>query len=194
MKVLLTGDSIISRCEGLPEPRLNVNLKKKMPEIEITNSAVSGINSGAFLVRLAELVLKQKKHDALVILLGSNDLAQHKQVPLKQFKQNMSLIASAVISEYYPPKVILVSPPAVDEKKQRVRNNQLVKKYSKAIEQVAHEYHFLFLPLAKKMILHGNLPVLCRGRKNDGLHFGQAGYDFLSSLLVPLLRKIENQL
>ncbi len=192
MKVLLTGDSIIARREGMQEPRLNVNLKKKMPEIEITNTAVSGINSGAFFARLSELVLKQKQNDALVILLGTNDLPTHKQVPLKQFKQNMSLIASAVICEYYPPRVILVSPPAVDENKQLVRNNQLVKRYSKAVEQVAKEYRFLYVPLAEKMIEHGDLKDLCRGLKNDGLHFGQAGYDLLSSLLVQVLRKIEN--
>lgn len=191
MKVLLTGDSIIARHEGLNEPRLDLNLKKKMPELSITNTAVSGINSGAFFARLSELVLKQEQHDILVILLGTNDLAIHKQVPLRQFKQNMSLIVSAVICEYYPPKVILVSPPVVDEQKQRVRNNRLVKKYSEAIKQVARDYHVHYVDLAEKMIEQGNLTELCRGIKNDGLHFGQKGYDLLSSLLVQEFRKIK---
>lgn len=191
MKVLLSGDSIIARHEGLAEPRLNVNLKKKMPELELTNTAVSGINSGAFFARLGELVLKQPQRDVLVLLLGSNDLARHKQVPLRQFKQNMSLIASAVICEYYPPRVILASPPAVDERKQHVRTNQLVRKYSKAVKEVARVYHFHYVDLFTKMIMQGDLSILCRGLKNDGLHFGQPGYDLLSSLLVQELRKIK---
>ncbi len=48
MKILLTGDSIIARHEGLSEPRINVDLKKKVPGIKLINTAVSGINSGAF--------------------------------------------------------------------------------------------------------------------------------------------------
>lgn len=190
MRILLTGDSIIARHEGLDEPRLDVNLKKKMPELTITNTAVSGINSGAFFARLGELVLTQKPHDILIILLGTNDLATHKQVPLKQFKQNMMLIASAVICEYYPPKVILISPPAVDEQKQRVRNNHLIKKYSEVIKQVARDYHLHYIGLAEKMIEQGDLTTLCHGSKNDGVHFGQEGYDLLSSLLVEEIKRI----
>lgn len=190
MKVLLTGDSIIARHEGMAEPRLDYNLKKKMRGIDITNTAVSGINSGAFFARLSELVLKQAINAALVILLGTNDLPTHKQVPLRQFKMNMELIAAAVICEYYPSRVILVSPPAVDENKQRVRSNRLVSKYSQVVRQVAQEYHFSYLPLFEKMMARGDLPNLCRGLKNDGLHFGQAGYDLLASLLVQELKKI----
>lgn len=192
MKVLLTGDSIIARHEGLPAPRLDVNLKKKMPELELINTAVSGINSGAFFARLGELVLKQPQCDLLVLLLGTNDLATHKQVPIRQFKQNMSLITSAVICQYYPSSVILVSPPAVDENKQRVRDNRLVKRYSRAVKEVARVYHFHYLDLFTEMIRQGDLPDLCRGIKNDGLHFGQPGYDLLSSLLVREFRKIKH--
>lgn len=36
---------------------------------------------------------------------------------------------------------LLVSPPAVDEEKQLVRDNALVEKYAKAVEEVAQEYH-----------------------------------------------------
>lgn len=56
-----------------------------LPDIEIENTAVSGINSGAFFAKLNELVLSVKQCDNLVILLGTNDLAMHKQVPARQF-------------------------------------------------------------------------------------------------------------
>ena len=48
MRVLLTGDSIIARYEGKAEPHINWNLKQILPEIQIENTAVSGINSGHF--------------------------------------------------------------------------------------------------------------------------------------------------
>lgn len=191
MKVLLTGDSIIARHEGLDEPRLNFELKKRLPNLEIINTAVSGINSGAFFARLGDLVLTQPQCDNLVILLGTNDLATHKQVPLEQFKKNMELIASAVICEYWPEHVILISPPAVDENKQHVRDNNLVKKYSHAVQEVASEYRFHYLDLCQAMLEHGDLTNLCHGIKNDGLHFGKCGYELLADLLGQELQKIE---
>lgn len=184
MRVLLTGDSIIARHEGLDEPRLNYELKKRVSNLELINTAVSGINSGAFFARLRELVLTIEKCDKIVILLGTNDLATHKQVPISQFERNMELIASSIVCLYWPENVVLVSPPAVDEKKQHVRSNNLVAEYAKVIQKVATEYKFSYVDLCRAMIEHGNLAELCKGEKNDGLHFGNLGYKLLANLVV----------
>lgn len=189
MKVLLTGDSIIARHEGLIQPRLNFELKKLIPEIKIVNTAISGINSGAFFAMLSQTVFRIEKCDEIVILLGTNDLAIHKQVPLNQFKQNMELIASAIIYKYYPPHVFLVSPPAVDEQKQHVRSNELVKKYSATVEKVATEYGFHYVNLYQAMLKSGQLTEICHGSKNDGLHFGVKGYKLLAKVLRDNLMK-----
>ena len=183
MKLLLTGDSIIARHEGLGIPMINAKLKEKYPDLEIVNTAVSGINSGAFFARLSELVLKVEQCDKLIILLGTNDLASHKQVPLPQFKKNMELNASASVCLYWPQYDYLVSPPAVDENKQRVRRNNVVSKYSKVMKSVAEEYNFHFIDLYCEMIKHGDLKHLCCGMKNDGLHFGREGYELFAKLL-----------
>lgn len=190
MRLLLTGDSIIARNEGKEEPHINWNLKKLLFDVEIENTAISGINSGAFFARLNELVLSVKKCDNLVILLGTNDLATHKQVPLAQFKKNMELICSAVICEYYPPHVLLVTPPAVDEEKQHVRSNALVEKYAKAVKEVAQEYHFKYADLCHAMLEKGNIKKISQGIKNDGLHFGDAGYEILANLIVKNLKSM----
>ncbi|EEJ71816.1 SGNH/GDSL hydrolase family protein [Lactobacillus ultunensis] len=190
MRLLLTGDSIIARNEGKKEPHINWNLKHGLTNVEIENTAVSGINSGAFFARLNELVLSRKQCDNLVILLGTNDLATHKQVPLQHFKQNMELIASAVICQYYPPHVLLVSPPAVDETKQHVRNNALVEKYAQAVKKVAQEYHFQYADLCQAMINAGDLKEISRGIKNDGLHFGDLGYEILAKLIIQNLKSM----
>lgn len=190
MRVLLTGDSIIARHEGKDEPHINWNLKQILPKIQIENTAVSGINSGAFFSRLNELVLSVKQCDNLVILLGTNDLATHKQVPLEHFKRNMEMIASAVVCQYYPPHVLLVSPPAVDENKQHVRNNKLIEKYAKVIESVAKEYNFNYADLCQVMIEVGDLSKISRGIKNDGLHFGDQGYEILAKLIISKLKSM----
>lgn len=192
LKLLLTGDSIIARHEGLDEPHINHDLQKLIPNCDITNTAVSGINSGGFFASLTDLIFKPEKCDYLILLIGTNDLATHKQVPLTQFKANMQLIASSIVWLYYPPKVILVSPPAVDENKQHVRNNTLIKEYSQVIEEVAKEYHFSYINLAQAMINQGNLSQLCQGMKNDGLHFGSAGYHLLAQLLHDKLTELQS--
>lgn len=80
---------------------------------------MSGINSRAFYSLLPQLVLKIDRCDKLLLLLGTNDIAQYKQVPRNQFKINMGLIISSVIYSYYPQNIILVSPPAVGKNKQK---------------------------------------------------------------------------
>ncbi|MDF7639688.1 GDSL-type esterase/lipase family protein [Lactobacillus sp. ESL0791] len=189
MKLLLTGDSIIARKEGLQELYLNVDLRKRLPALEIINTAVSGINSGAFFARLNELVFQQERCDNIVLLLGTNDLARHKQVPLTQFGQNMALIVSSIICLYYPQHIFLVSPPAVDEQKQTSRTNNLVAAYSGQVQQIASVYHCHFVNLAQAMLTHGDLTNLCCGSLNDGLHFGAEGYNLLADLLARGLLK-----
>lgn len=128
----------------------------------------------------------------MIILVGTNDLAVHKQVPLQQFEDNLKLIASSIIWLYYPGKVILITPPAVDENKQKVRNNLLVQEYSNIIKRIANEYKFSFIDLASKMQANKNFPEIFNGKKNDGLHFGVKGYELLAKLIVQKLNQISN--
>lgn len=69
MKLLLTGDSLIARKEGLKGPRLDYTLKKKNSNIETINTAVPGINSGAFFALISGLVLKIDHCDKLFYYL-----------------------------------------------------------------------------------------------------------------------------
>lgn len=186
MKLLLTGDSIIARSENHSIPEINYQLEKLI-SCDICNTAISGINSGGLALSIPNLIFNQPKCDYLIILIGTNDLATHKQVPLHQFKNNLELIASSIIWLYYPEKVIFITPPAVDENKQRVRNNSLVMEYSNIVEKVANEYKFTFIDLAGKMQNNTGFPEIFNGKKNDGLHFGVKGYKLLANLIVQKL-------
>ncbi len=191
MKLLLTGDSIIARSENHTIPEINFQLQK-LNSYQIYNTAISGINSGGLALSLPNLVFNQPKCDYLIILVGTNDLAVHKQVPLQQFEDNLKLIASSIIWRYYPGKVIFVTPPAVDENKQKVRNNLLVQEYSNIIKRIANEYKFSFIDLASKMQANKNFPEIFNGKKNDGLHFGVKGYELLAKLIGQKLNQISN--
>jgi lysophospholipase L1-like esterase len=191
MKLLLTGDSIIARSENHTIPEINFQLQK-LNSYQIYNTAISGINSGGLALSLPNLVFNQPKCDYLIILVGTNDLAVHKQVPLQQFEDNLKLIASSIIWLYYPGKVILITPPAVDENKQKVRNNLLVQEYSNIIKRIANEYKFSFIDLASKMQANKNFPEIFNGKKNDGLHFGVKGYELLAKLIGQKLNQISN--
>lgn len=191
MKLLLTGDSIIARSENHTIPEINFQLQK-LNSYQIYNTAISGINSGGLALSLPNLVFNQPKCDYLIILVGTNDLAVHKQVPLQQFEDNLKLIASSIIWLYYPGKVIFATPPAVDENKQKVRNNLLVQEYSNIIKRITNEYKFSFIDLASKMQASKNFPEIFNGKKNDGLHFGVKGYELLAKLIVQKLNQISN--
>ena len=62
----------------------------------------------------------------------------------------------------------LFLPPAVDEEKQLVRDNAFSRKYAKAVEEVAQEYHFRYADLCQAMLDAGDIKKTAQGMKNDG--------------------------
>lgn len=111
-----------------------------------------GINSRAFYSLLPQLVLKIDRCDKLLLLLGTNDITQHKQVPRSQFKINLGLISSSVICSYYPQNIILVPPPAVGKNKQKKRTNQEIAFYTSDLIKLVTTYKLQFINLFQAMI------------------------------------------
>lgn len=189
MKLLLTGDSIVARHEGLSEPHINAYLKENFSDIEIVNTAVPGINSRYLLAHLNELVLKQVKADYLIILIGTNDCAFHKKIEEEEFWTNLNKVAKKILNKYEAKQVILVSPPAVDEEKQRVRDNETVEKYANWVQRVANDYGMHYLNLFHKMNTDDHeLEEICHGLRNDSLHFGKIGYQIFGDGLIDEIR------
>lgn len=86
LNILLTGNSLIVRKETLKEPMLNVYLQNKISGIHIMNTAVSGNNSQALRERFAKDVLSYTA-DKVFILIGTNDLAEHKQLSKETYQK-----------------------------------------------------------------------------------------------------------
>ena len=86
LNILLTGNSLFVRKETLEEPMLNVYLQNKISGIHIMNTAVSGNNSQALRERFAKDVLSYTA-DKVFILIGTNDLAEHKQLSKETYQK-----------------------------------------------------------------------------------------------------------
>ena len=71
-----------------------------------------------------------------------------------------------------------------------MRDNALVGKYAEVVEKVAKEYHFRYADLCQAMLDAGDIKKIAQGMKNDGLHFGDAGYEILAKLIVENLKSM----
>lgn len=77
---------MIVRKETLKKPMLNVYLQNKISGIHIMNTAVSGNNSQALRERFAKDVLSYTA-DKVFILIGTNYLAEHKQLSKETYQK-----------------------------------------------------------------------------------------------------------
>lgn len=182
MKILVTGDSLIARHEQLDQPMINHCLQQQLTWLEIVNTAISGSNSQDLLQNWRNF-FPNNEFSAVFLLIGTNDLALHKQLPLKTFKTNLLQIVKR-LKHYYPTaSLCLITPPAVDENKQKWRNNQLIAQYSEIMLQIAAQNLIKGINLQEAMLAEESFPAITQGCLNDGLHFGLAGYQLLASLI-----------
>lgn len=187
LKIQLMGDSIIARHEGSAEPMINCLLKNKFPNLIIYNTAVAGNNTCDLLRRLDSDVLSVRNVDKIFVLIGINDAARNKQVSLDRYAQNLEKIINQLLKRYCQRQIYFITPPAVDERKQRYRDNQLIATYVNKLERVVKQNHCHFLNLFEALSHHPNFPKIMQGSLNDGLHFGEGGYQVLAKLISQCL-------
>ncbi|MBP2622702.1 GDSL-type esterase/lipase family protein [Streptococcus oricebi] len=185
MYIHITGDSLSARFEGYEEPILNHLLKQKIADLQVINTAVPGNNTRDLLARLEADILSQSATDYLFLLIGANDLATHKQVPLMEFKENLLELILQFREKFPHTSLCLISPPPVDESKQEYRKNSIIEEYVKTMQAVALDTDCAFLNLYQLFLNHTeeNLVTLMTGLKNDGLHFGLRGYQILADAI-----------
>lgn len=176
MKLVCFGDSITSRTEGYDRPLLTINLTLKLGKAwEIINAGVPGNHTFDALERIQRDVLTHNP-DLVTVLFGANDAAHHKRVQLVDYKRNLTDIVT-ILS---PKKVILISPSPVDERVQHARTNLELKEYAEAVKEVSEATGSQYIDFFSKMMGFRNVSELLKGQRNDGLHFGELGYDYLS--------------
>lgn len=183
MKIVCFGDSLTARKEGYPKPMLTMMLSEKVKGPRYINAGVSGNTTVAAKIRLKEDVLSYHP-DAVTILFGSNDCSDTKNIPLEVFKANIELFIKKIGSK----KVILITPPPVDESKQTHRKNHILQKYVICIRQLAEQYECTLIDFNEHVLQQDNYEKLLIGKSDDGLHFGEKLYDQLSDLIAAQLK------
>ena len=189
MIIHLIGDSLFARREGAPEQMISYLLKRQCPELTLLNSAVSGYNSFDLLRQIPQLI-EVGPVDVAFVLIGTNDLALNKQVPLEVFQENIRSLIKTYQAEHLAERLVFLTPPPVDETKQYYRHNGLIEQYGQAMKAICSsanvevlDTYALFMSRAKEI----PLSLLLEGSLDDGLHFGQMGYELLAHMILESL-------
>lgn len=185
MKALICfGDSITAGWDGVSErPSLTDRLKSGLPGWVVRNAGVPGNNTNDALLRLQADVLNLA-FDRVTVLFGANDASRHKGIPVEVFERNIARIVSAVS----PEKTLLITPAPVNEAKQIKRTNQAIGTFAGRIRRIAAKTGCPLLDLNEAM--QGETDY-SRMLLEDGLHFTEAGYDFLARLIIEKIRQVE---
>ncbi|MDR7319251.1 SGNH/GDSL hydrolase family protein [Brevibacillus nitrificans] len=186
MKVVCFGDSLTARTEGHDRPLLSILLGQKLgADWKVINAGVPGNNTFQARERVENDVLRHDP-DLVTVFFGANDAAFHKQVPLPDFKTNLT----EVVTRIGPKRVILISPAPVDERLQEFRTNEVMQQYADAVREVSEEVGSHYLDLFTRMLELPNLQAVLRGDRNDGLHLGELGYEVLADEISQKIEKV----
>lgn len=167
------------------------------------NRGFSGYNTRFCKLILPKLITASDSLNTqlVTILLGANDSVDSvkctkQHVPLEEFKQNLLDMVGYLESIGIPhQKIILISPPACDEKKWekdcekngRVfgKYNEPTRQYAQACCDVSREAGTESVDFFSAMISQKNWGQML----NDGLHLSTEGSEFLFDLLKPVIDK-----
>lgn len=180
-RLICFGDSITAGWNGREDtPRLTDRLALGL-NCSVRNAGVSGETTDQGLLRIDRDVLKVPC-DKVTVLFGANDSSFHKGIPLARFSENLDRIVRLIT----PEKVILMTPsPVIDEKQIGKRTNERVARYAEAVRNCAHALAVPLIDLNREMAGKGSYESLL---SEDGLHFSDKGYDFLSGLMTDKLK------
>ncbi|WP_232824307.1 GDSL-type esterase/lipase family protein [Paraliobacillus zengyii] len=181
-KLVCFGDSITARHEGFDEPMLTVKLAAKLANYHVINAGISGNNTVDAINRLeADVLLREP--DLVTVMFGANDAAFHKMIAIDTYQENLFKIVRTI----GPKKTILITPSPVDESIQFARTNTVLATYAAVVRNVAEKTGAGYIALFSELLACEKYQQKLKGIRNDGLHFGEAGYDYLVDLIIKKL-------
>ncbi len=177
------GDSHTAMEESLDgyeklTPRLRNNLK----DWTIVNSGISGETTRAALARLQDDVLRHSP-DLVTILFGSNDASEHRRINMQEFERNLEIMIDRITAE----KTIIISPPPIIDSNQKKRSNKELQKYAEAVRKIASKRGCHFIDLWTYFTKNNLYEKMLA---QDGLHFNERAYLFLSELILDEVKSI----
>lgn len=191
MKIHLTGDSLMARHEDADIPMVNIKLYDLDPSLKVTNSAISGNSTRDLLARYDDIIMDHQS-EYLFVLVGTNDLATDRDVSPLEFEKNLNGLIDIFEIRFATHRIHFLLPPPVDEAKQIKRTNHRLTQYGQLIRKVCLEKDCPVLDLnqAFRDAASADMPLekILIGIKDDGLHFGQIGYEILAKTIYSALK------
>jgi lysophospholipase L1-like esterase len=173
MKLILLGDSHLARENQDGVTGLIPRIRQDFQDIEIMNFTNGGANTvlGLEIVKTLELT---EKADAALVMFGTNDAASWKLVPLENFTANYEGVIEKL--KRLVKRIILVTPPPVNEKKQIPpgRSNKTIGEYAKAVAALADKQKLAFVDLFSIIT---DLMKAKDVHMADGVHLNDLGYE-----------------
>ncbi|MGK0552583.1 GDSL-type esterase/lipase family protein [Enterococcus faecalis] len=184
--IILFGDSITAGyLEEAVSPILVNMVKQKLQqaaieEVTIINGGMPGDTTVDGLARMAVDVLAETP-DLVVIFFGANDASTARKVSLAAYQQNLI----TMIQTIGPEKVILVTAPYTDSARKPDRPQDRIRENVAVGLTLRETYHIPVINLFEEMVSAPDTDQLLQA---DGLHFTQAGYELLSTLIVQAIK------
>lgn len=186
-RLILFGDSITTKQGSDGVFHLNYRLEWALENFHIINAGVPGNNTRDAIARVHHDVLAYTP-DYVTVFFGANDAAFHKMIPLDEYKNNLLQIVQTIS----PTRTILISPAPIDETLHKKRTNAVLQDYADVVLTVSLQMNCAYINLFYWMIEVPTYPEMLANQKNDGLHFGKKGYDFLAFLIVQKITSLIN--
>ncbi|KAI1164258.1 SGNH hydrolase [Nemania serpens] len=160
-QIVLFGDSLFQGCSSTDDGFSFQGALQHlcMRALDVVNRGLSGYNTKNALELLPQIFLPPSptnpRIEYLLVLLGANDAClpvptSSQGVPVDQFKENLFKIITHEHIKAHNPKILLVTPPPLDEiqsslidlehgHKESVRKASVSAQYSEVVRQVAAE-------------------------------------------------------
>ncbi|MFI3887987.1 GDSL-type esterase/lipase family protein [Streptococcus parauberis] len=192
MKIHLTGDSLMARYEDADIPMVNIKLYDLDPTLKVTNSAISGNSTRDLLARYDDIIMDTQS-EYLFVLVGTNDLSIDRDISPLEFEKNLNQLIDIFETRFMTQRIHFLLPPPVDEAKQKKRTNQRLVQYGQLITKVCQEKDCCVLDLNQAFrdaaTPEVSLEDILVGIKDDGLHFGEKGYEILAKTINGALKR-----
>jgi lysophospholipase L1-like esterase len=185
-KIVLFGDSITAGyLEEAVSPVLVDLVSQKLQtaglkDVVLVNAGLPGDTTVDGLKRLEQEVMAEDP-DLVVIFFGANDASVDRKVPLAMYQQNLETIVKTIGSE----KVVLITSPYTDSARKPERPQDRIRENVAVGLTIGEKYQLPVINLFEAMLA---VPDVNQLLQRDGLHFTQAGYELLSSLIVQTIK------
>ncbi|GKQ42416.1 esterase [Companilactobacillus sp. RD055328] len=182
-KIVLFGDSILAgSLNGKTSDIFTDRIKNDFPDVEVINTSIPGHRTSDAITHVDRDVA-QLNADAVVIFFGATDISTVNEMKPGHFTANLDYIIESIGAD----KIVLVSPPYVDFKRQIHRTWPRQIQFQLAVEHIAKVNNIPYVDLMTKMRETDNPDKLLQG---DGLHFTNEAYDLLENELRDKIKEV----